>query len=445
MSNRDVDLFVIGGGSGGVRAARIAAQHGARVAIAEDDRWGGTCVIRGCIPKKLFVYASQFSHDFEDAASYGWTVEGARFDWATLVANKDAEISRLSGLYVANLQRHGAETIAGRARLVDAHTVEVGDRRITAEHILIATGGTPWLPPLSGRELAISSDQAFGLERFPRRLLVVGGGYIAVELAHVFAGLGSEVTLVHRRDKVLRGFDDDMRVAVTANLEKAGIATRLGTTVERLERRDGGIAAEFGSGEIIEVDEVLCAVGRRPNTAGLGLAEVGIELEPNGAIIVDDHSQTSVEHIYAVGDCTDRLNLTPVAIRDGHAVADSLFGDRPRGVDHHLVPTAVFCQPELATIGMTEDEAADHAISTEVFRAEFRPLKITLTPRDEKVVMKLVVDRESDRIVGAHMVGHGAAEIIQALAIAIKMGATRADFHRTTALHPTTAEEWVLL
>jgi glutathione reductase (NADPH) len=444
MTKRDVDLFVIGGGSGGVRAARIAAQHGARVAIAESDRWGGTCVIRGCIPKKLFVYASEYAHAFEDAASYGWTAGEPRFDWKTLLANKDAEIARLSGLYAANLERHGVETIAGHAALADAHTIAVGDRRISAEHILVASGGYPWLPP-EGEGVAITSDDAFHLDELPGRMLVVGGGYIAVELAHIFAGFGVEVSLVHRRSLVLRGFDEDVRAVVTANLTRAGIATYLETVVESMSRGESGITAQLATGESLEVDQVLCAVGRRARTRGLGLEAVGVELEANGAIVVDDHSQTRVPHIYAVGDCTDRLNLTPVAIRDGHAVADSLFGGAQRAIDHHLVPTAVFCQPELGTVGMTEDEARDHAIDVEVFRAEFRPLKLTLTPRDEKVFMKLIVDRASDRVVGAHMVGHGAAEIVQTLAIAIKMGATRADFRRTTALHPTTAEEWVLL
>jgi glutathione reductase (NADPH) len=445
MADHQVDLFVVGGGSGGVRAARIAALHGARVALAEYDRMGGTCVIRGCIPKKLMVYAAEYAGDFADARAYGWRLEPPTFDWPTLTANVKAEVERLSQLYATNLADRGVEMIRGRATLTGPHTVRIGEREVKAAHILIATGGHPWIPPVPGGELALSSDAVFDLAEQPRRLAVLGGGYVGLEFAHIFAGLGSEVSLIHHGSLVLRGFDEDLRRQVTTNLGIARIHCRLEVTIDAIRRTPDGLCIELSNGDALEVDQVLYATGRRPNTAGLGLEALGIELDPWGSILVDDRSRTTVEHIYAVGDCTNRLNLTPVAIRDGHAVADNLFGGEDRRVDHHQVPTAVFSQPPAAAVGMTEEDAWASGVDVEVHKTEFRPLRYSLCGRGERVMMKLVIDRGTDRVLGAHMIGRDAAEIIQIVAVAIKMGATRTDLRRTTALHPTTAEELVLL
>ena len=445
MAEHQFDLFVVGGGSGGVRAARIAALHGARVALAEYDRMGGTCVIRGCIPKKLMVYAAEYAGDFVDARAYGWKLERPTFDWPTLTANVRAEVERLSQLYTTNLADRGVELIRGRATLTAPDTVRIGEREVKAAHILIATGGHPWIPPVPGGELALSSDAVFDLPEQPRRLAVLGGGYVGLEFAHIFAGLGSEVSLIHHSSLVLRGFDEDVRRQVTTNLGIAGIRCRLEVTIDAIRRTPDGLSIELSDGDALEVDQVLYATGRRPNTAGLGLEALGVELDQWGSILVDDRSRTTVEHIYAVGDCTNRLNLTPVAIRDGHAVADNLFGGEDRRVDHHQVPTAVFSQPPAAAVGMTEEDARAAGVEVEVHKTEFRPLRYTLSGRGERVMMKLVIDRGTDRVLGAHMIGRDAAEIIQIVAVAIKMGATRADLRRTTALHPTTAEELVLL
>jgi glutathione reductase (NADPH) len=435
MSRFDVDLFVIGGGSGGVRAARVAAEHGARVAIAEADRWGGTCVIRGCVPKKLLVYASEVSRTLDDARGQGWTIPEARHDWAALIAAKDKEITRLSNAYAERLRKAGAEVIAGRARLADPHAIEVAGRTITARHILVATGGRARRP--SGDW--ITSDEAFHLPALPRRIAIMGGGYIAVEFAHIFAGLGAHVTLIHRDELVLRGFDPDVRRAVTDNLKAHSIDF---ICCHELVRQGGHVVA---GGRSVDVDVTMAAIGRDPATAELGLAEAGVALDARGAITVDEWSRTSVPHIHAVGDVTGRVALTPVAIREGHAVADTLFGNRPTPIFHHLIPTAVFAQPAAASIGMTEPaaRAADHDVV--VFRARFRPMRYALSGRDEQVLIKVIVDRITDRVLGVHMVGIDAPEIIQTIAIAVTMGATKADLDRTFAMHPTTAEELVLL
>jgi glutathione reductase (NADPH) len=434
MSRFDVDLFVVGGGSGGVRAARVAAEYGARVAIAEADRWGGTCVIRGCVPKKLLVFASEVSRAIDDARGQGWTIEGARHDWAALIEAKDKEIERLSKAYATRLNKAGAEVIAGRASFIDPHTLEVDGRRITAARILIATGGTPKRPPGEW----ITSDEAFHLPALPKRIGILGGGYIGVEFAHIFAGLGAHVTLIHRDKHVLRGFDPDVRALVTAQLVAHGIDVMFCT--ELVQR--GNIL--HASGRDIEVDLAMAAIGREPNTRGLGLDAAGVTTDAKGFITVDEYSRTNVAHVFAVGDVTGRVALTPIAIREGHAVADTLFGNRPTPIRHELIPTAVFSQPPAAGVGLTEPVACEtHDVV--VYRAKFRPMRYALSGRDEQVLIKLLVDRKTDRVLGLHMVGPDAPEIVQAAAIAISMGATKADIDRTFALHPTTAEELVLL
>lgn len=436
----DVDLFVIGGGSGGVRAGRVAAEHGARVAIAEADRWGGTCVIRGCVPKKLLVYASEVSRAIADAQGQGWTIDGARHDWAALVAGKDREIERLSSAYASRLKKAGAEVIEGKARIVDPHTLEVAGRRITAARILIATGGVPKRPHAG---TWITSDEAFHLPALPKRIAILGGGYIGVEFAHIFAGLGARVTLLHRDTHVLRGFDPDVRDALTKGLVAHGIEVICCTEVAA--RSVGNRQVLTADHHTFEVDLAMAAIGRAPALDGLGLEAAGVKLDKKGAIAVDEWSCTNVPHVFAVGDVTGRVALTPIAIREGHAVADTLFGNRPTPIHHHLIPTAVFSQPAAASIGLTEPAAIAAGHEVQIFRARFRPMRYALSHRDEQVLIKLVVDRVTDKVLGLHMVGADAPEIVQTAAIAITMGATKADFDRTFALHPTTAEELVLL
>jgi glutathione reductase (NADPH) len=444
MPTCDYDLYVIGAGSGGVRAARIAAGHGAKVAIAEADRVGGTCVIRGCIPKKLMAYAGHYSGDFEDAAGFGWTVE-ARFDWPTLIANKDREIDRLNGLYIKGLNAAGAELHQARARLVDPHTVELDDgRRFLAEHILIATGGHPVRPDFPGAEHVVTSDELFHLRELPRRIAIAGAGYIALEFAGIFRGLGSEVTVMHRGPELLRGFDRDIRSALREEMEARGVAFRFNTEVAAVEKRKGGYAISLKQGGGLEAELVLFAIGRRPNTAGLGLERAGIALGPAGAVPVDAWSRSSAPHIYAIGDVTDRVALTPVAIREGHAFADTVFGRRPWAVDYEVIPTAVFTNPPVGTIGLAEEEARGRG-SVDIYRSRFRPLRYTLSNRRERSMMKLVVGKDGGRVLGVHMVGEDAPEIIQALAVAVKMGATKADFDAAMALHPTSAEEFLTM
>lgn len=441
-------LFVIGGGSGGVRAARIATSLGARVAIAESFRYGGTCVIRGCVPKKLLVYAAHFAEDFADAQGFGWTVPPAEFSWPQLIEAKNREIARLSSLYEKNLQGARVEVMHGAARLVDAHTVAVNGQHITAEHILVATGGTPFVPQIPGIEHAITSNEVFDLPQLPRRVLMVGGGYIAVEFAGIFHGLGAQVTLCYRGEQVLRGFDDDVRAHLHDAMVTKGIAVRLHEDVTQIEKRsDGSLAVTLAGapGAPLVVDAVLYATGRVPNTQGLGLEEVGVALDGAGAIPVDAFGQTCVASIHAVGDVTDRIALTPVAIREGAALAHTLFGPARTPADLTTVPSAVFSQPPIGTVGLTEAQALEQTGSIDIYTARFRSMRHTLSGRDERTLVKLIVDTASQRVLGAHMVGADAPEIIQGLAIAIRMGATKADFDATVALHPTAAEEFVTL
>jgi glutathione reductase (NADPH) len=445
MLSYDFDLFTIGAGSGGVRAARVAASYGARVAVAEERHLGGTCVNVGCVPKKLLVYAAHFAEDFEDAEGFGWRVSRPTFDWAELIARKNAEIARLNGIYRDLLEGAGVEIVEGRARLRDPHTLTVGGRTITARHVLIATGGWPKVPDVPGREHVITSNEAFFLDRLPRRVVIVGGGYIAVEFAGIFAGLGTDVVQLYRGPLFLRGFDDDLRRGLALEMPKKGVDLRFGSDVLRIDHDGGERVLTLTDGGTLRADIVMYATGRAPNSADLGLEAVGVALAANGAVVVDAYSKTSVETIYAVGDCTDRLNLTPVAIREGQAVADTLFGGKPTRADHALVPTAVFSQPPIGTVGLSEEQARTGGAVIDVYRTSFRPMKHTLTGRDERTLMKLVVDRASDRVLGAHMLGADAPEIIQGIAVALRCGARKADFDATVGIHPTAAEEFVTL
>jgi glutathione reductase (NADPH) len=424
MAQFDVDLFVIGGGSGGVRAARVAAEYGAKVAIAEASRWGGTCVIRGCVPKKLLVYASEVSRSLDDARGQGWTIGDASFDWPTLIAAKDKELARLEAAYAHRLERAGVRLLRGRARLADAHTIEIDGERITAAHVLVATGGHPRRPAHGS---FITSDEAFELEELPKRIAILGAGYIGIEFAHIFAGFGAEVSLVHRGEHVLRGFDPELAREVERGLAAHGIKLVCGDRVD------------------FEHDLAMAAIGREPASAGMGLVEAGVVLDSRGAIVVDEFSRSRVPHIFAVGDVTARVQLTPIAIREGHAVADTLFGNRPTKIIHELIPTAVFAQPPAAAIGLTEPVARAEGHELTIYRARFRPMRYALSGREEHVLMKMIVAKATDRVLGLHVVGPDAPEIVQSAAIAITMGATKADFDRTFALHPTTAEELVLL
>jgi len=445
---QEVDLFVIGAGSGGVRASRIASSYGAKVMVAEEYRFGGTCVIRGCVPKKLLVYASRFHDEFKDAEGFGWTVGEPVFDWSKLIANKDREIDRLEKAYLSTLERAKAQSVRSRAVLVDPHTVKLvaTGETVRAKHILIATGGTPSLgKKIEGYEHIISSNEAFHLTELPKRILIQGGSYIAVEFAGIFNGLGSEVTLVYRGDNILRGFDEDVRNHLRAELEKRGIRVITKAIVEGIEKVDHGLCVMLSGHENVIVDKVMFATGRRPNVAGLGLEAAGVKLNEKGAIQVDEYSRTSVPHIYAVGDVTDRIALTPVAIREGHAFADTVFGGRTVKVDHRDVPTAVFSEPEVGVIGLTEAEACERFDKVDIYKTSFRPMKATLAGRDTRTFMKLVVDGETGRVVGCHIVGPDAGEMIQLVGIAVKMKATKADFDATMAVHPTAAEELVTM
>jgi glutathione reductase (NADPH) len=424
----------------------MSAQMGAKVAICEESRVGGTCVIRGCIPKKLLVYGAHFPDDFEDAASYGWTVPEASFDWAKLIAAKDKEIDRLNGIYISILKNNGVELINGRAKMTGPHTVEVAGRKLTAKNILIATGGRPSLPLTPGIEHASTSDDAFDLKKLPGRVAIVGGGYIALEFAGIFQGLGSEVTVIVRGDKLLNGFDDDLRKAVQDEMEKRGVRFLCTTTVEAIARNGAGLKLTTSGNEQLEADFILYATGRHPNTKGLGLDLVGVDLGADGAVLVDDYSRSNLSHIFAVGDVTNRFNLTPVAIAEGAAVARTLFGGNGSvKADHGDIPTAIFSIPPAATVGMTEAEARKKVGAVDIYASSFRPLKFTLTPRQERTFMKLVVDRKTDRVLGCHMVGMDAAEIIQGFAVAVKCGATKAQFDSTVGIHPSAAEEFVTM
>jgi glutathione reductase (NADPH) len=447
MSAFDYDLFVIGGGSGGVRAGRIAAGYGAKVAVAEADRFGGTCVIRGCVPKKLLVYASRFADEFEDARGFGWSLGDVRFDWATLIANKNREVARIEGVYQSVLASRGAETLQTRAVLDGPGAVRLADgRRVTARVILIATGGMPAIRhDVPGADLLITSNDVFELKALPRRIVVLGGGYIAVEFASMFAGLGVETTLVHRGEKVLRGFDEDLRDGIMEALRKRGIRLVMGETLASVVRTGEGLAVALAGGATIAADTVLSAVGRVPNTEGLGLASAGVRTGERGEIIVDSYSETTAPGVYAVGDVTDRVNLTPVAIREGHAFADTVFGKTPTQVDHSQIPSAVFTTPELATVGLSEQAALAMGHTIDLYKSWFRPMRNIVSGRDERTLMKLVVDRGTGRVLGCHILGPDAAEIVQTAAIALKLGATKADFDATVALHPSAAEELVTL
>jgi glutathione reductase (NADPH) len=448
MAEFDVDLFVIGGGSGGVRAARIAAGHGARVMVAEEYRMGGTCVIRGCVPKKLLVMGSHVRHEIDDAAGFGWTIASATFDWPTLIANKDKEIARLEAAYTTNVEKSGARIVKTRAVFADAHTLRLGSgETVTAKYVLIATGGAPnHGAMIPGIEHVISSNEAFHLTELPKRIVIQGGGYIALEFAGIFAGFGSDVTVIYRGDNILRGFDEDVRTHLRSEMEKQGITILTGCTVGKIDKHRHEFTSHLSNGSSIASEKVMFAIGRHPNVADLGLERAGVAINPsNGGIAVDHSSKTSVSNIYAIGDVTHRHNLTPVAIREGHAFADSVFGNRPVQVDHADIPTAVFSQPEVGTVGLTETHARAQFNRVDIYKTTFRPIKSTMSGRDTRVLMKLVVDGTTDRVVGCHIVGDAAAEIVQAVAIAVKMKATKADFDATFALHPTAAEELVTM
>lgn len=446
LANREFDLFVIGAGSGGVRAARFSAARGARVAVAEDRYLGGTCVNVGCIPKKLFVYASHFRDEMEDATSgFGWTVQSSSFDWPTLRDNKTREIERLNRFHENLLRDAGVVHIEGRARLVDSHAVEVAGKRYTAENILVATGGWPTVPEIPGAEFAMTSNEMFYLDQLPRKAIIVGGGYIAVEFACIFQGLGVDITQLYRGPLFLRGFDLDVREHLAEQIRNRGIDLRFDTNVTAIEKTEKGIRATLTDAPTLDADLILFATGRHPNTDDLGLEDVGVELGPGGAISVDEYSRTNVPSVWAIGDVTDRINLTPVALHEGVCLSETLFNDNPRAPDHEYVPAAVFSQPPVGTVGLTESAAREKFAEIDVYRSTFRALKHTLTGGKERTMMKLVVDRASDRVVGLHMVGPDAGEIVQGFAVAIKAGATKADFDATIGIHPTSAEEFVTM
>lgn len=446
MAKYDYDLFTIGAGSGGVATSRRAGSYGARVAICESDRVGGTCVLRGCVPKKLLVYASHLRDDIEDAAGYGWTIGEASLDWARLIAAKDAELDRLNRIYLRMLASSGVEVVPGRGTIIDPHTVEVRGHRYTTERILIATGGWPHVPKIPGAELGITSNEALALTKVPERVLIVGGGYIAVEFAGIFAGAGAKVTLLVRGYGVLREFDDDVHAALAEELVRRGIEIKTHTELESVERSgEDGVVAFCKGGVEHEADVLLWATGRWPNTRGIGLEEVGVAIDDRGAIEVDEWSRTCVHGIFAIGDATARPALTPVAIADGRALAETLFNDNPTKIDHEGVPTAVFSQPQVATVGLSEKVARSRYPHVDVYRSNFRPMKNVLPGREGRTMMKLVVDRDSDRVLGVHMVGDDAAEIIQGFAVALKCGATKKQFDATVGIHPSSAEEFVTM
>ena len=445
MAKYDYDLFVIGAGSGGVSASRRAAAFGAKAIICEEYRVGGTCVIRGCVPKKLFTYAAHYAEDFEDAVGFGWQQAHPGFDWPTLIANKDAEIDRLNGIYISMLNNAGVDLIEDRGVLIDPHTVEVGGKIITAETILVATGAQPFRPDIPGVEHTITSNEAFHLEELPQRAVVVGGGYIAVEFAGIFNGLGSKVTQLYRGEQILRGFDDDVRAMLAEEIGKKGIDLRVESQVERIDKSDGHLNVTLSGGESIAADIVMYATGRNPNTAGMGLEGSGVELDDKGAIKVDQFSKSSVPNIYAVGDVTNRMNLTPVAINEGRAFAETLYAKQSRSVDYANVPHAVFSNPSVGVSGLSEARARQQYDAIDIYKSRFRPMKHTMTGRDEQTLMKLIVDVATDRVVGVHMVGPDAAEIVQGMGIALTCGATKAQFDATIGIHPSAAEEFVTM
>lgn len=445
MKEFDYDLFVIGAGSGGVRAARMSASLGARVAVAEDRYLGGTCVNVGCVPKKLFVYASHFAEDFENAKSFGWDIEKTAFDWKQLIQNKNTEIERLNGVYKNLLDNTGVEIMDGRATLVDAHTVKVEDKTITAERILVATGGWPNIPDIPGKEHVISSNEAFFLETLPEKIIIVGGGYIAVEFAGIFHGLGVDTTLLYRGPLFLRGFDQDLREILAEEMTKKGIKIKFSTNISQVEKTDEGLMATFEDGEQLEAGQIMYATGRNPNSESIGLEEVGVELNKKRAIKVNDNYQTNISSIYAIGDVTDRVNLTPVALAEGMVLAKRLYANEENAVDYSNIPTCVFSQPNLGTVGLTEEEAREKYDDIALYKSSFKPMKLSLSDSNEKTFMKLIVDKASDRVIGVHMLGPDAGEIIQGIGIAMKAGASKQDFDTTIGIHPTAAEEFVTM
>lgn len=441
----DYDLFVIGGGSGGVRAARVAAQGGAKVALAEEDRYGGTCVIRGCVPKKLMVFASEYPGHIEDAQSYGWTVHAGGFDWPAFKTRLHAELDRLEGVYRKILASNGVDTFDLRARLRDAHTVELADgRSVTAKHILVATGGRPVKPDLPGAEGGITSNDIFHLDELPGSMLIVGGGYIACEFAGILNGLGVQVTQFYRGAQILRGFDEEARGLIAEEMINNGVDLHLGTNILSMEPAEGGWRVKATNGTEQVFDKVMFATGRAPNSADMGLEEVGVKLGRKGEVIVDEYSQTGVPSVYAIGDVTDRVNLTPVAIREGMAFVETVFNGNPTPVDHELIPTAVFTQPEFGTVGLSEEDARERE-PVDVYCTSFKPMQQSFAGRSDRVLMKLIVSRATDKVLGCHIVAPGAGEMIQLAGIAVKMGATKADFDRTVAVHPTMSEEIVTM
>jgi len=445
MDKFDYDLFVIGAGSGGVRAARMSSSFGARVAITEDRYLGGTCVNVGCVPKKLLVYASHFSEDFENARGFGWKVDATEFNWQQLIKNKNTEIERLNGVYAKILDSNGVERIEGYGTLADEHTVTVESKNYSAERILIATGGWPSIPDIPGKEHVISSNEVFFLEKLPEKIIIVGGGYIAVEFAGIFNGLGVDTTLLYRGPLFLRGFDQDVREFLAKEMQKKGIKLKFETNIDSIEKIDNQLLATLTDGSTLAGDQILYATGRKPNTAGMGIDSLGIKLDKNAAIVVNEQYQTNIPSIYAVGDVTNRVNLTPVALAEGMFLARRLYNNETSPVDYENIPTCVFSQPNIGTVGLTEEEARDSYDQIDVYKSSFTPMKHTLSGADEKTLMKLIVDKQSDLIIGVHMVGPEAGEIIQGIGIAMKAGASKTDFDKTIGIHPTTAEEFVTM
>jgi glutathione reductase (NADPH) len=445
MARYDYDLFTIGAGSGGVRASRMSAAFGAKVAVAEERYLGGTCVNVGCIPKKLLVYAAHYGEDFSDAAGFGWSVSEPRFDWAKLIANKNKEISRLNGVYRKILDDSGVEIFDGHAEIEDPHTVTLDGKQITAKYILVAVGGWPAVPQFLGSEHAITSNEAFYLRSLPERVIIVGGGYIGVEFAGIFHGLGSRTTQLYRGKSFLRGFDDDIRTTLATEMLKRGVDLRFETEIRKIDKAGETLHATLSDGSVIEADQILYATGRLPKTRDLGLERAAVHMSETGAVLVDEYSRSNIESIYAIGDCTDRMMLTPVAIAEGMAVANTLFNDKPMRPNYLNVPTAVFSTPNCGTVGLTESEARARNFHVDIYRSFYRPLKHTLTGRDERTMMKLVVDQATDLVLGCHMVGPDAGEIIQGLAVALNCRATKAQFDATIGIHPTAAEEFVTM
>lgn len=445
MPEYDYDLFTIGAGSGGVRASRMSAMFGAKVAVAEELYLGGTCVNVGCIPKKLLVYASHYADDFADAASYGWNASAPRLDWARLIANKNREIARLNNVYRKILDEAGVEILDRHAEILDPHTVALDGKKITAKYILVAVGSWPVVPKFPGSQHAITSNEAFYLPSLPNRVIIVGGGYIGVEFAGILHGLGAQTVQLYRGELFLRGFDDDIRITLAGEMRKRGIDVRFGADITQIEKLGNTLHASLTDGRVIEADQILYATGRVPKTLDLGLEKAGVRMKPSGAVAVDEYSKSSVDSIYAVGDCTDRMMLTPVAIAEGMAVANTLFNDKPTRPGYLNVPTAVFSTPNCATVGLTEEQARQANFQVDIYKTSFKPLRHTLTGRDERTMMKLVVDQVSDRVLGCHMVGPDAGEVIQGLAVALNCGATKAQFDATIGIHPTAAEEFVTM